>query len=675
VAFAVSRRTETAVIVAVLLAAAFLRTFRLDQIPPGLTHDEADTGYFVAAVLDGTPSTVETPYGYAYKPFTQYSAAPFMAVFGDNGLALRYHAAFWGMVLVVFTYLWARNAFGVLVGLGSAALVAFSYWTVADSRFALNSGPAPALFTAGVYFLWRALRPEGGGRRWVSWLAFVLLVAGSLYAYEAALAASASLLLLLGYLVVVRRKDFGKRAGVLAVALAVTALLVAPHLLSASAWGRTTTLSDPLRAAADGDWQPLLGNVLGALGTFTCSGDSFVTYNLPGRPIFGPVAGLLFYVGIVLCLRSWRQPRYAFAVMWIAAGIVPTVIIGEWTSTLHSKAAQAPILALPALAAVELGRLVRRRLGPAAAKTFALCCLTLLLCIAVSTFRDYFVVWGEAPETRAAYFNNLSSALRYLNGLDYAGAVSVSSPFPNQPLDPFIGDMTLERDDLDLRWFDARRALVFPAAPEGLLLVPSATPLADCFQVGLELGPVERVELRPDDLEPYFDVYRWNPLSALALLPGWGNATAVAGGRALGLPVDFGGAVELVAFGFDPAAVPAGGSVQVLTVWTVRDAGALGAVPVSAYGPSGVLFTHLLDAAGRLVAQDDRLDAPAWNWHPGDSFVQLHLLTVGHDARPGVYVPEVGVYNRHDGVRVPVLLEGEVVDDRVLLPELEVLAR
>ena len=88
--------------VAILLAAAFLRLYRLDSIPPGLTHDEADTGYFVAAVYRGTPSQVETPYGYAYEPFTKYSGALFMALFGPTGLALRFHSVFFENLSCVY---------------------------------------------------------------------------------------------------------------------------------------------------------------------------------------------------------------------------------------------------------------------------------------------------------------------------------------------------------------------------------------------------------------------------------------------------------------------------------------------------------------------------------------------------------------------------------------------
>jgi 4-amino-4-deoxy-L-arabinose transferase-like glycosyltransferase len=443
-------------LVIILLVAAFLRLYRLDAIPPGLTHDEADTGYFVAAVYRGAPSQVETPYGYAYQPFTMYSGAIFMALFGPTGLALRLHSAFFGMVLLVFTYLWARRAFGLAVGLGSAALVTVSFWTVSGSRAAINVHSAPPLFTGAVYFLWCAMDDTGEKKHWWAWGLFVLLLAASFYAYETALAAAASLGLLFVYLAIVDRSRFRRHGAWFASALLLVGLLTAPHLLDPSSWGRTNTLSGPLRAAAQGDLGPLLRNILSTLRTFSFSGDSFITYNLPGRPIFDPVTSLFFYGGAVLCLWRWRRSAYAFILMWMAMGMVPSLIIGEWTSTSHSNAAAAPILALPALCAVEVGHFVAARFGSRWARVFAAICVMWLSVVVVSTWYDYFVRWGQAPETRAAYFHNLATITDYLNDTECSGAVALSSPFPDLPLDPFIADLRLHRDDL--AYFQTHRA-------------------------------------------------------------------------------------------------------------------------------------------------------------------------------------------------------------------------
>jgi 4-amino-4-deoxy-L-arabinose transferase-like glycosyltransferase len=661
-------------LVIVLLLAAFLRLYRLDEIPPGLTHDEADTGYFVAAVYRGQASQVEEPYGYAYQPFTMYSGAVFMALFGPTDLALRFHSAFFGTLLVLFTYLWAGQVFGAAAGLGSAALAAASFWTVCDSRFALNSAPAPALFTGAVYFLWRAMDDDDkrGRRRWWAWGLFALLLAASFHVYEATLAAAASFGLLFVYLACVDRQRFRRHGAWLAGALILAGLLAAPHLLDPGAWGRTNTLSEPLRAAAQGDWRPLLANAVSALGTFSFSGDSLVTYNLPGRPIFDPLASLFFYGGVALCAWRWRKPTYAFVLMWLTTGIVPSLIIGAYTSTLHSKAAEAPIMALPALCAVEVGRFAAARFGQRWVRPFTAGCVTWLAVVAASTGYDYFVRWGQAPETRAAYFHNLATITDYLGDTEYSDTVVLSSPFPDLPLDPFIASLRLHRGDLSLRWCNARRALVFPRAAHSLLVVPPSTPLDPYFTERLDLQLVERVHLRPDDVDPTFDVFEWHPSAALSGFLAPPNETVLAGDELLRLPVRFGSALELVSYGPTPPSIAAGGAVTVATVWRILDPDALGPVLAEEYGHAIVLFTHALGPPNRVVGQEDRLDAPAWNWQRGDAFVQLHCFPIDADTPPGSYRLEVGAYTREDLERLPVVVNGVEIDDRVLLSPLEV---
>jgi hypothetical protein len=667
-------RVNRGLLLILLVVAVFLRLYRLDDIPPGVTHDEADTGYFMAAVYRGARSPVEAPYGYAYEPLPMYTGALFMKLFGPIDLALRFHSAFFGMMTLLFTYLWARRLFGEAVGLGGAALVGVSFWTVCDSRFALNSQPATALFTSAVYFLWLAMG-KGKNRRWWAWGLFALSLAASLYVYEAARAAAAVFGLLFIYLACVDRPRFRRHGAWFAGALVVAGLLAAPHLLDPGAWGRTSTLSGPLQAAAEGDLTPLWDNILSGLGTFSVSGDSLVTYNLPGRPIFDPVISLFFYGGIALCIWRWRTPVYAFVLMWLAAGMMPTLVLGEYTSTLHSKIAETPIMVLPALCAVEIGRRVVARFGLRWARIFAAVCVTWLVVVAAFTGYDYFVRWGESPETRAAYFHNLVAITDYLNDAEYSGDVTLSSPFPDIPLDPFIADLRLHRDDLALRWCDARRSVVFPNTNCSLLIVPSNTPLEPYLGERLGLRLVERVNLRPDDVDPYFDVFEWRPSDALARFPSYSTDTVTVGGELLRLPVNLGDAVEFIAYELATPAVAPGGTVTLVTAWRVLDPTALGPPPVSEYGYAAVLFAHVLDASDAVVGQEDRLDAPAWNWRSGDAFVQLHRFQVNADVSPGPYRLEVGVYTRANLIRLPIMADGAEVDSCIVLQPLDVVSQ
>ena len=77
----VLRRRELAFLVIVLLVAAVLRTWRLDLIPPGLTHDEAGHGQDAIAILNGARPLYEKV-GYGREPLYDYWIAGLMALAG-----------------------------------------------------------------------------------------------------------------------------------------------------------------------------------------------------------------------------------------------------------------------------------------------------------------------------------------------------------------------------------------------------------------------------------------------------------------------------------------------------------------------------------------------------------------------------------------------------------------
>lgn len=655
-----------------LLVAAFLRLYKLDQIPPGMTHDEADTGYFVKAVYRGQPSRVEAPYGYANEPFTMYSGALFMAIFGPSDLALRFHSAFFGLLTVIFGYLWARKAFGPWTALGTAALTAVSFWPVATSRFALNPQPAPALFTGAMWCLWLALFEDRPPRsRWWAWLLFAVFLAGSLWTYEVARAITAALAPF-GLLTFLTDRHLARKYAVpFLCSLTLGLALAAPHLLDTHAWQRSATLATTLRALVAGNPRPLLGTISEALATFTVRGDSFITYNLPGRPVFNLPVGLLFYAGLFLCLLRWRRPACALTLLWIAAGLLPTMVVGAWTSTLHSMGMQPVVFVPPVLVAVELCHRAALHYGRWAARALGIAWAALILATGTATFRDYFMRWGQWPETRAAYFHNLVAITDYLDETPYSGSVTISSPFPEVPLDPFIADLRIHRDDLLIHWCDARRALIFPAARHALLILPPNTPLAPSFAAQLDLHLVERVHLRPDDIDPYFDVFEWHPLEALAGFQ-TNVETVTVGDATLTLPVNFGNAVELVACDLPESPVHPGENITLVTLWRILDPDALGPVPPQDYSHAVAIFAHLLDRSGQIVGQEDRLDAPAWNWQPRSHFAQLHTISVDANLSPGRYRLVTGLYLRRSMARLPVSVNGLPRGDYVLLGEVEV---
>jgi hypothetical protein len=274
-----------------------------------------------------------------------------------------------------------------------------------------------------------------------------------------------------------------------------------------------------------------------------------------------------------------------------------------------------------------------------------------------------------------AYHSHLAAEARYVDQEALREPVGVSTFYPDRPHDPYAMEVLLGRSDQRLRWFDGRRALVFPAAGTARLLVPGILAFDPVLEdlVAPYARPLPSIQLYPTDFVTRVEVLEWEAGAALgaALQGGDGSvgvfpdATLPTDGvyHPLSLPVVLGESLALVGYRVTPPSVAAGEALTVVTWWQVN-----------AGEEDLVLFTHMLDADGRVVAQDDRLDAPAWNWHAGDAFAQVHRLRVPTDAPLGRYHLQVGAYRPGTAVRLPVRVGGESVDDRILLQPVEVTA-
>jgi|GEM_PF-401726 len=124
--------------------------------------------------------------------------------------------------------------------------------------------------------------------------------------------------------------------------------------------------------------------------------------------------------------------------------------------------------------------------------------------------------------------------------------------------------------------------------------------------------------------------------------------------HALTLPVQFGNNAELLGFQITPER----DQLSVVTYWRADQTSA----------DSLQLFVHALDAVGQVVAQEDRLDAPSTDWRPGDLIAQVNHLDIPAAAGP-IWI-QIGLYAADSGQRLPVMVAGHAVDQRVLLKRL-----
>ncbi len=236
----------------------------------------------------------------------------------------------------------------------------------------------------------------------------------------------------------------------------------------------------------------------------------------------------------------------------------------------------------------------------------------------------------------------------------------------------------LKTNDVRVLWFDAARAIVTPRADDPMWVIRTAdTPLHPMLAGLLP----QACDASADRSGRPIRLCMGNPRSALlarvqAVAPGapvWHLAAIqyapgdpAEHGRRLSYPLSFGDRIELLGYETDPpldrGALRPGQPLTLVTYWRAREPVQ---VPIR-------LFLHLLDSAGTLRAGEDRLDVWYGGWQEGDLLAQVQQVALDADAAPGLYQMEIGCYNPQTMQRLPLLVDGVPLADRVLLQSITV---
>ncbi len=634
----------------ILLVAAVLRFAFLNEIPPGLTHDEADHGITALSILEEGTREIYFTIGYGREPLYDYASAVTMALFGVSPFTGRATAVGFSLLMIAAMALWTRRAYDDRIALMTAAGLAVGFWPLMTARQMLRSITLPALFVLALYFFWRGAEKAADdsaetslSAKLIPFLLSGLLLGLTFYTYIPARALWVIFPLLLAYWLVVARPSAKRLWPWVLLQLTTMALVAAPllhtvYLTHPEAEQRIGDLSAPLTAALNGDVGPLLANVVGGLKLIVLTGDTAWRYNLPGRPFLMPLMALLFVAGLGVALwqvgkgrnsAEIRQPSASFlALSWLAVGMLPVLITGPELSTTQAIGVQPvvflfPALALSALLSLPMGGKKWGESGWGVALVVGLFAIS-----AVVTVRDYFVRWANAPEVRVQYESTQIAALDYIN--EQSLPAVISSITPDRYHSPAVAELVSDDPDA-LRWFDARGALLLPDEPQSLLLIPGFTPLDPLLADWLSAEIDTRLPLRPTDLDRPIEVYQLTDETRTELQSHFSAEIH-----------PFGDAITLHGVALaTPQAAP-GEDVVVATLWQVH-------APL----PDATLFTHVQGTDGVPIAQADLLSAPGAMWRAGDWFVQVHRITLPPDSAEGNYPIAVGIYTPTGRLTLP----------------------
>lgn len=670
-----------ALLLALIGATVLLRFSALGVAPPGLYHDEAYNGLDALEVLEGhRPLYFATNNG--REPFFIYLTALSLALFGRNPAAIRGVAGLLGTLTIPVAYGLGRTLAGSearaeRVGWLSATTLAITFWPVHLSRIGFRAVALPLFAGLALWLAWEAWRRND----WRRWVLAGLVYGLSFYTYSAARFSPLALAGFALYLAATRQADPAFWRGALVFALCTTVAVAPLGVYALSHWDEVMERSGQVSILASevngGDLvSALLGHTGRTLGMWLWRGDDIPRHNLPGRPVFDPLLGAAFVIGLVVALRGMRThhaPAYALALIWLAVMSLPTLLAGDAPHFIRATGVWPLVALFPAWGLARVwSKLESPGTGgrswlwffpegarPSSSRSSWLGGVGVTLILAVGlglTVRDYFGRYASADETAYAFesaaVNLADEANRFLAGRElgadnrrlYIAAslwhewTAVSFLVPKE-------QATLLESPENLP----------PPARETILLIlwqyvdtqPYLSLLPDPARVTVCEGPLTRGDLEPEPY-PAFITLLGEPVDAM---PRAQPLARFADGIELyqaDVLVENDGRwrVELI-WRWAPEAK--GDQEQLNTNWTV--------------------FVHLL-RDGMHVDQADRDPAfgvyPTSVWRPGDLVVDRHWLSLLGDGSPERYQVAVGLYRRDTLERLPVL-SGGTPDDSVIL--------
>jgi len=648
-------------LVLVLLLAGLLRFWRLDKVPPGWRDDELINSLVISQhVLDGDLAVYYADAS-GHEALYHVLNAVMLGIFGPGVPGIRWLSAVLGAASVFWTFLVGRRLYDPLTGLVASAALAVSFWSLMYSRVGIRHILLPVLALITFFFFFRALGIGDKTMRSRQAHRLDSLLAGffmglSFYSYFSSRGLPLILLAFLVYLLIFKRTLVARNWKELLLMFVLAFLMALPLLVTLAnqpeSEARVSELAVPLVEARDGNFKPLQEHVLTTLRMFHSSGDDEWLYNIPNRPLFGPVGGLFFWGGVLIAVVYALLPAYvwlfqrgeadsqnqsdltgqeaslssAFLLIWWLAGISPAFISVPPASLGHTILAQPAVYLILVLPVWWLGRIRpddRAWLATAAG-------LLLVAVIAARDLPDYFYEWPQRGMTRFLYRADIHDVSRYLNEEDALHDFAISGLLAG-PWDKLALSIDLDGDraqTANARWYNPGRALMLVPAVSfaGFPEIESAYAAAQERVPGTDnVGGYQLMQIRPD------------------LTPQMIRAAE---------PICFENGLCWIASSYDPE------SGYLDLAWSVEEEMDLPRIPLISNppppgvysGPRLAVFAQLQDAAGSFLVGDDGFWVDPQTLQIGDRFIQQHRLA-GVEDLDGV-TAVFGLYDPLNGERI-----------------------
>lgn len=635
------KASEWSLVLLIVIAAAALRFAALGGVPPGLYRDEAHNGLDAAQVLRGeTPVFFEANNG--REPLFIYLVAAAVAVMGRTPAAVRIVAAILGTLTVPATYFLFRALYGRSVALLGAATLAITVWPVQLSRIGFRAVALPLLTALALWQLWAGARTGKGWR---------FALAGALYglSFYTYLAARFTPLALLAWLILrgrrqgppIRWRNLLIFVGAALVILAPLAAYVVGHWASFTERAGQVSVFNPAIHGGD-PWGTLARHVVKIAGMFNVRGDFIPRHNVPLRPVFDPLLGAAFILGLAVAIVR-HSDADRLALVWVGVMLLPTLLAEDAPHFLRGVGVLPVLFVFPALGLHRLGETLAPRMPRSAVWLILAAFLASGLAF---TVRDYFLRYAHDPSTAFAFEAGPAELAAETNaylGTGWHGGWTAQTGAPAADravyLAPRLWDawpslrfLLAEADTMRV----LGRAEPAAAAPRVRLVVWPYEPYAEYLDllpagsaIRVTRGPLERgdLETEPRLVSITIDARPPSDLAALPIAP-----DVVVEGR-----------FRLAGAGLSPD----GDRLAITLLWECLS------TTITDY----VIFVHV-EQPGLPLSTGDAPPAdgyyPTHLWRVGDWIIDQHVVELARSFDPAQDQVVVGMYEFPSLQRLPV---------------------
>ncbi|MCK6578971.1 MAG: glycosyltransferase family 39 protein [Anaerolineae bacterium] len=654
--------------VILFLIAAVLRFASLNELPPGLSDAEIDDVRIAESVRSGRVEVFYDLDGVGREGLYQSALTGITAVVGSGAFGFRILSLFIGLIGLALVYAVGTRLCGPLAGIAAMGLLAVNLSAILLSRTVAREAVLMAWTAAIMLALARAFfiygERRGGKSDSPAFLALGVLLGLGFYIHPLSLVLTMFAMTFIVYRVLTTR-PFPRRAlSFTWFTLVITIVLAMPYVLSTIQLpdlAGTTRLADDFPASLS----RLIETLAAGINGFLFVGDLNPAHNMPGRPLFDLVSGVIMAVGLLTAAGRIRESGNTLLLLALLF-LVPATLLAPASPNFLITSALLPPLAMLFGMGVSTIFYSLRGLGRAVSAVGLVALFGFNL---VWAGDDLLVEWGTLPETQVSFNARLGALAHFLNqsGVETPALLCAEALQPAAPgalTDAHKLALMMHRADAPLRAADCNATfiLINGGAPQYIVMVdpeglaklnPEFLPWLGYGQVieGPGIPPNSIARIAPAEaLANRIGAYTTTTPITFAPDEPAGNAVALPPLRLEG---------NLTFLGYDRRWADAqspGDLLLVVTYWRVD-----GILP-----PDLAFFTHVQDDPGaRPVAQRDGMVALPEMLEPRDVLIQASYVDLPFSLPTGDYSISVGAYESAAGRRLAAFIGDEASATRL----------